>query len=70
MTNKFRLFGYIFIVVISVAGLSLFIYQAVNNTVEWRLIITALLLVFNLIISIKGIIDCKKALTDGDKNDK
>ena len=57
--------------VITIVGLSLFVYQVVNYTVvEWRLIITALFLVFNLIISIKGIIDCKKALADGDKNDK
>ncbi|MBP3329977.1 MAG: hypothetical protein J6L89_03995 [Clostridia bacterium] len=71
MTNKSRLFGYIFMAVITIVGLSLFIYQVVNHTVvEWRLIITALFLVFNLIISIKGIIDCKKALAGSDKNDK
>lgn len=70
MNNKTRLYGYIFMVVISIVGLCLFIYQAINKTIEWHLAITALCIVFNLIIGIKGIIDCKKALSDGDKNDK
>ncbi len=61
MKSKFNLFASIFQIVISVVGLTLYIYMAINNAIEKRFIITALFLVFLLYIGIKGIIDYKKA---------
>lgn len=61
MKSKFNLFAAIFQIVISVVGLSLYIYMAFNDAIEKRFIITAIFLVFLLIIGIKGIIDYKKA---------
>ena len=61
MKKKFNLFASIFQIVISVLGLVLYIYMAINNAIEKRFIITALFLVFLLYIGIKGLIDYRKS---------
>lgn len=61
MKKKFDLFASIFQIVISVLGLVLYIYMAINNAIEKRFIITALFMAFFLINGIRGIIDYKKA---------
>lgn len=55
--RKFDLFASIFQIVISVVGLTLYIYMAFNDAIEKRFLITAIFLIFLLYIGIKGLID-------------
>ncbi|MBQ7957609.1 MAG: hypothetical protein IJ279_06180 [Clostridia bacterium] len=73
-TNKNGFFASVFQFAISIIGLSLSVYMIINGYinghVEKRFIITSLFLVYLLIMGIQGIIDYKKNLHEGDKNDK